>query len=201
MRERKITRDLRGVHRQLRRGSAASESLRARERLRRSYQPDRVRILFVGEAPPASSRFFYRADSGLYRAIRETFVAAFPYLCERPFLEAFQSLGCYLVDLCAEPVDRMDARSRKRICAAGEARLSHRIGKLNPEIIVVVARSIESVVQRAEARACWSGLHLTLPYPGRWHYYRKEFRRKLVPLLCAYLKPRTKAGRGARTRS
>ena len=197
MGERKSAARLRGTQQKRSKGNASPKSLLAKERLRKLYQPDCVRILFVGEAPPASGRFFYQADSGLYRAIEEIFVAAFPYLRQRPFLDAFQFLGCYLVDLCAEPVDKMDARSRKRICAASEVRLSQRIRKLNPEIIVALVRSIESVVRRAEARACWSGLHLDLPYPGRWHHYRKEFRRKLVPLLRAHLKARREVDQDA----
>jgi len=166
-------------------GAASSKASLARERLRRRHQPERVRILFVGEAPPASGRFFYQADSGLYRAIRETFIEAFPNLRHRPFLKSFQSLGCYLVDLCGKPVDRMEVRPRQRLSAAGESRLSKKIRQLDPETIVVVVRSIGNVVRRAELRAGWSGLHVELPYPGRWHHYRKEFRRKLVLLLRA----------------
>lgn len=200
MLERKDAARFRGTQPKPLTGNASPKSLLAKERLRNLYRPDRVRILFVGEAPPASGRFFYQEDSGLYRAIRETFVAAFPYLHQPPFLDAFQSLGCYLVDLCAEPVDKMDAKSRKQICAASEVRLSQRIRQLNPEIIAVVVRSIESVVRRAEARACWRGLHFKLPYPGRWYHHREEFCRKLVPLLRAHLKPRGKVDQDACTR-
>jgi len=57
---------------------AESKSADSRELLRERYCPTRVRLLFVGEAPPASGLFFYRADSGLYRAIRSAFVSAFP---------------------------------------------------------------------------------------------------------------------------
>jgi hypothetical protein len=159
----------------------------ARERLRRRYRPRRVRILFVGEAPPASGRFFYHADSGLYRAIRDAFLAAFPGLTSTHFLDSFRSLGCYLVDLCGAPVDRMKPRSRQRICLVSEPRLSQRICQLRPNAIVTVVRSIAANAKRAEQRAGWSGLHFELPYPGRWHRHRKEFRRKLVPVLRANL--------------
>src|SRR6266853_5403644 len=143
----------------------------ARERLRKRYRPDRVRILFVGEAPPASGRFFYQGDSGLYRAIRDTFVAAFPTLGKAEFLQSFRSLGCYLVDLCGEPVDQMNMRARQRICLAGEVRLGRTLRQLGPKIIVTVVRSIGGNVRRAEEWASWSGLHVELPYPGRWHVY------------------------------
>ena len=160
-------------------------SLESRERSRRQYHPRRVRILFVGEAPPASGRFFYHADSGLYRAIRDTFVTAFPSLrsSKGKFLETFRAMGCYLLDLCGEPVDQMNLHLRRCICLEGEARLARRLRKLRPMMIVTVVRSIGSNVRRAEAAAGWCGLHLELPYPGRWHHFRMTFRRKLTPLL------------------
>jgi len=165
------------------RASRAAKSAAAKERLRERYLPEQVRILFVGESPPASGRFFYQADSGLYRAIREVFLLAFRDLREERFLESFQSLGCYLVDLCGRPVDRLSARSRRRVCAAGEIRLARKIRRLDPEMIVVVVRSIGDNVRRAAKNAGWTGLQIVLPYPGRWHRYRQEFRRKLVPVL------------------
>src|ERR1700691_1734158 len=163
----------------------SAAGLESRERLRRHYRPQRVRILFVGEAPPASARFFYHADSGLYRAIGETFVVAIPSLqsSKDEFLKSFRAMGCYLVDLCGKPVDRMDPGSRRRICEAGEARLARRLRQLRPKIVITVVRSIGGNVRRAEARARWSGLHMELAYPGRWHRFRMAFRRKLTPLL------------------
>jgi len=160
-------------------------SLESRERSRRQYRPRRVRILSVAEAPPASGRFFYHADSGLYRAIRDTFVTAFPSLrsSKGTFLETFRAMGCYLLDLCGEPVDRMNLHLRRCICLDGEARLARRLRKLRPMMIATVVRSIGSNVRRAEAAAGWCGLHLELPYPGRWHHFRMAFRRKLTPLL------------------
>jgi len=173
-------------------GRNVSRSLRSRERLRKRYRPERVRILFVGEAPPASGLFFYQANSGLYRAIRDTFLTAFPSLGKDEFLESFRALGCYLVDLCGEPVDRMNRQSRERICHAGEDRLARRLRRLRPKIIVTLVRSIESSVRRAEARAKWSGVQVALPYPGRWHHYRTVFRENLTPVLRGSLANRVK---------
>src|SRR5215467_7379098 len=96
----------------------------ARERLRKQYRPDRMRILFVGESPPASGRFFYQADSGLYRAMRETFVQAFPSFNDTEFLDSFCALGCYLIDLCGEPVDDMTPDARRQVCRKAEKRLA-----------------------------------------------------------------------------
>jgi hypothetical protein len=169
---------------------AARESIKsegknssARERLRRRHRPDPVRILFVGESPPASGRFFYQGDSGLYRAVRDTFLTAFPLLQNKEFLDSFRSLGCYLVDLCDKPVDKMNSSTRRSACRAGEVRLARMIRKLRPVVIVTIVRSIRANVIRAQDEARWRGLHLELPYPGRWHRHRIRFRRRLVPLL------------------
>src|SRR5580693_7073198 len=90
------------------------KNARARELLRKRYGPARVKILFVGESPPASGRFFYQADSGLYRAVRDVFLNALPAFRAGDFLESFQAHGCYLVDLCGSPVDRLSLKKRKQ---------------------------------------------------------------------------------------
>jgi hypothetical protein len=61
------------------------------ERLRRRYRPARVRLLFIGESPPASGRFFYRQDSGLYGAIRDAFRGIDPSITDETFLGIFSA--------------------------------------------------------------------------------------------------------------
>jgi hypothetical protein len=158
-------------------------SLQFRERLRQSFRPTKVRILFVGESPPASGRFFYQADSGLYRAIREAFVKAFPNLREADFLKSFQNLGCYLVDLCNRPVDHLQPSARGKLCRASEPHFTKTLRSLRPAIVIVVVRSIARNVQRSEHQANWSGRHVELPYPGRWIRHRTAFIRQLLPIL------------------
>jgi hypothetical protein len=58
-------------------------------------------MLFVGESPPASGRLFYHADSGLYRAIRQAFLSAFPDLKDADFLESF-ARWIAIWPICAE---------------------------------------------------------------------------------------------------
>jgi hypothetical protein len=143
-----------------------SKTAAARERLRRRYCPPQVRLLFVGESPPASGRFFYQADSGLYRAIRDSFLAALPRLASAKFLESFRDLGCYLVDLCEIPVDRLAKDKRRKACVDGEARLARTLKQHKPKIVITVVRSIAANVRRSQERAGWRGTHLELPYPG-----------------------------------
>jgi hypothetical protein len=148
-----------------------------------------VRALFVGESPPASGRFFYQADSGLYRATREAFLKAFPDLRQRNFLESFRDLGCYLVDLCERPVDRLPPKARRKVRRAGELHLTKILRTLRPQIAIVVIRSIARNVQRSKGQANWSGRHIELPYPGRWIHHRNAFIRRLVPILRRFFSP------------
>jgi hypothetical protein len=158
-------------------------TLHSNERLRRSFRPKKIRILFVGESPPASGRFFYRADSGLYRATREAFLKAFPNLREADFLRSFRNIGCYLVDLCDLPVDHLPANARRKACRTAEPHLAKTIYMLRPAIVIVVIRSIAPNVRRSERQANWTGRHVELLYPGRWIRHRTAFIRHLVPIL------------------
>lgn len=115
--------------------------------------------------------------------MRYTFVRALPDLDGCDFLESFKGLGCYLVDLCGKPVDRLDPKSRKQACVDGEVRLSRMIRQLRPLAVVTLVRSITPNVRRARQGAKWNGRHLELPYPGRWQRHRIEFDKKLVRFL------------------
>ncbi len=156
---------------------------RQRERLRLRYRPEAVRLLFIGESPPASGRFFYRGDSGLYRAMREAFQIADPSVSDEDFLMAFEAAGCYLIDLCPEPVDDLDSKSRRAAHLAGEESSSKAIAHLRPSIIATLVRSIERNVKRAAMGANWSGTLIHLPYPGRWARHKDAFVCGIVPAI------------------
>lgn len=156
-----------------------------RETLRRKFRPDSLRLLFVGESPPASGRFFYRCDSGLYRAMRDAFrdasLTAPTRINEDNFLASFQASGCYLIDLCRDPVDRLDAASRRSVCRAHEAPLAETLAKLQPAMTATLVRSIERNVLRAASAAKWHGPFVHLPYPGRCFSSRARFLSILTP--------------------
>jgi uracil-DNA glycosylase len=155
----------------------------AREELRLQYLPKSVRLLFVGESPPASGRFFYRQDSGLYRAVRDAFQTVDPKINDANFLARFQAAGCYLIDLTGKPVDDLPPAARREACRNGEPRLSQIISQFQPATILVLLRSIEPNVRRAAANAHWNGTLITTPYPGRWKHHRERFHEIVVPVL------------------
>ena len=142
-------------------------------------------MLFIGESPPASGRFFYSGNSGLYRAVRDVFHTVDASINDDTFLARFREYDCYLIDACRDPVDHLEAKARRAACMEGEAWLSRSIRQLQPEMIVSLARSIRHHVERAIQRAPWHGPVLDVPYPGRWIRHRDMFSAEVLPYVTA----------------
>ena len=156
---------------------------RQREQLRRTFRPSEVRLLFIAESAPASGRFFYQGDSGLYRAMRDAFRMVDPAINDENFFAVFRASGCYLIDLCRRPVDDLDPKSRRAACRAGEESLSAAISELQPAMIATLLRSIEGNVERALVRTAWEGPIIHLPYPGRWAQHKRIFASGVTPIV------------------
>ncbi|MEW6230545.1 MAG: hypothetical protein AB1700_21080, partial [Bacillota bacterium] len=61
------------------------------EQKRQNYQPRDVRVLLIGESPPANGTFFYSGNSNLARYTREAFEAVFGSFGDMTeFLDAFR---------------------------------------------------------------------------------------------------------------
>jgi len=162
---------------------------RDREKLRRVFRLARVQLLFVGEAPPASGRFFYARNSGLYRAMRDAFRSIDPVIDDENFLTVFKASGCYLIDLCPEPVDDLDSKLREPARQGAEKLLTREIAQLQPVMIAPMLRSIGAHVLRSAAHAGWQGEIIHLPYPGRWYRHRNAFIEALAPTLRQLISP------------
>ncbi|MFL6446441.1 MAG: uracil-DNA glycosylase family protein [Bryobacteraceae bacterium] len=160
-----------------------------RERLRQSFLPSRIRLLFIGESPPASGRFFYSGDSGLYRAMLAAFKTANANISGDNFLRMFRAYGCYLTDLSLEPIDHVDLPLRRSMRTQAENFLARQLTRFQPEIIAPLLRSIAGNVNNAVGRAHWRGPILQLPYPGRWSRYREEFIDAIVPVIRGLTSP------------
>jgi hypothetical protein len=117
--------------------------------------------------------------------MRDAFRGLDPSITDDGFLAAFHNLGCYLIDLCPQPVDQLDVQARREVCRASEPSLTRAIKKLQPQAIATLVRSIRGNVERAITVATWSGPLIDLPYPGRWSHHRKIFLNDLEPLLSA----------------
>jgi hypothetical protein len=167
--------------------SVASE--RDLEAVRRQFLPKSMSMLFIGESPPAGGTFFYLANSKLYEATKEAFRSALPDLVRGPnFLERFAKLGCYLGDLCLQPVNHLKLDSplakakRLRLREQGETPLAARMRDFAPRHVVAVMKGIEANVVRARDLAKLDAGLDVLPFPGR-RAHRDRYVDELVEVL------------------
>jgi hypothetical protein len=153
--------------------------LSAAERSRRQFWPDKLRVLFIGESPPAGGTFFYYANSRLYDATTEAFLAAIPALRrEDDFLDAFKRMGCYLEDLSPVAVnhldlgDRTQRRERRELRWRGIEPLARRMRPWSPRVIAVVMKDMVRTgdIQKTLRLAGHTDIErVDLPFPGRHH--------------------------------
>ena len=113
------------------------------EDLRASYRPDTIRVVFVGESPPASGRFFYCKNSILYHATKEAFNDP------SKFLTRFRNQGFYLDDLVPFPINCMEIAARDAKRLSHEYQLAARLKRYQPLAVVTVMKSIKCHVDSA----------------------------------------------------
>jgi hypothetical protein len=162
--------------------------------LREQYRPEIIRVLFVGESPPAGGTFFYQGDSNLARYTQAAFSRIYGKEFEtgESFLRSFQLLGCYLEDLCLEPVNHLSKSERKRARSDNVPGLSVRLRESAPEALVVVMKAITPHVQQAASQAGLADVAFySLPFPalGNQHRYTSELASVLNDLRDADILP------------
>ena len=108
------------------------------EKERNNFKPSKTKILFVGESRPFGGTFFYDENSNLYRYTKEAFKKAqigFSIL-------KFKEMGCWLYDVCKEPINHIESNSAKRkIIEKYIPDLISVIKDLSPQYIIVVKKT------------------------------------------------------------
>lgn len=125
--------------------------LQSPEEIRAYYKPDKVGILFIGEAPPSHGKFFYLANSNLYRCIQGAFSKIYGNKCGEgeAFLAFFKKQGCYLDDLCLVSINDKVGNERQKCRCEGIEPLAKRIKEMQPRSIVVLMKGIKREVRSA----------------------------------------------------
>lgn len=141
------------------------------EQLRQDYQPESIRLLFLGESPPPRGpRFFYLGNSALFDATQPVFVdeCGFPADADS-FLIRFAETGCYLEDVSKVPGDKPSAwpegDERAKVAIARIARL---LDDHEPVAVVTVIRSACPIAEAAVASSTSTTTvcrHLPFPHP------------------------------------
>jgi len=134
------------------------------ERLRKSFYPNCIATLFVGESAPASGRFFYSGNSSLFRAMKRAFGD------HETFLEDFKRNGFYLDDLVLTPINKIERRERSRRRQEAVPELAKRLLEYKPKAVVVVMRAILPKVREAMRMAGILYEPFCVPHPafGNW---------------------------------
>lgn len=153
------------------------------KRIRLKYLTEKVKIFFIGEAPPAGGKFFYLAKSDLFENTREVFLKVYnKKIGGYEFLSFFKSLGCYLDDLCFEPVDDLPAEVRKTKCKGSIDELSERIKKFDPLVVIVVIKRIKEEVDEAIKKSGVNVKPYYLPFP-RYIWQQEKYKKELEEIL------------------
>lgn len=159
-----------------------------REQLRYSFIPSKIKILYIGESPPAGGTFFYKADSILFTAIQESFKSVFPNCGNgQSFLNFFKNNHLFLDDLCHYPINKFKDSIREQARQSEVRSLSKRLTEMKPRIIISVMKRINPHLQKAISI---SGIEIEsfdeLPFPRI--EYKARFIEENKNLLEKYLK-------------
>ena len=141
---------------------------RRRAAAAKQYQPDKVRLLLVAQAPPdADDRYFYFPDVAqhdwLFRAVAR---AILPHVeptrtNKASLLAQLRDRGIFLIDLKPDPVDGSDL-------SPYVPALLDRIAELEPERIILIKADVFRVAYPALAAAGLPGQPDADPLPFVW---------------------------------
>lgn len=155
------------------------------EILRNKYKPDkRVKFLFVGESRPVSGEFFYINNTNLYTQTKEVF----ELLIKDFSREKFKKLGCWLYDVCSEPINQYNEKIpeqrelKRKIIRKNLPQLKSVIKELNPEYIIIVKKGLfgEEVLPEILS-ICDSDNVYNLPFPACSN--QKKYKKGLLNIL------------------
>ncbi len=139
------------------------------QELREKYKPDKIKILFIAEAPPGADTFFYSSKSFLYLYTKQAFDAFFKEDINRTdFLNFFKATGCYLDDLSHSPAIFSEIQKNKDSLIEA---LKERLNIYTPDAIIITPKRIEGFVRQSVSLSNHSNSidpenFFTLYFPG-----------------------------------
>ncbi len=114
------------------------------------YKPEKVKILFIGEAPGRADKNFYLGNNNLYRTVVVAFKELYGDFSGRDeFLAFFQAAGCFLDHIGTEHTERHDMQKRKVNRQNGIGSLSEKLKIYQPETVIILMKALEKQVQQA----------------------------------------------------
>lgn len=171
----------------LRDDTAAAEVRERRTAAAKQYQPDKIRLLLVAQAPPeAEDRYFYFPDvaqyDGLFRAVVQVLLphADRTRTNKASLLAELRDRGVFLIDLKPDPI--VNSRASRPELRPHVPALLARIAELEPERIVLIKTDVYDVAYPALEAAGMPVSKVRIPFPsyGQGAKFRVAFGRALA---------------------
>ena len=138
------------------------------EEIRGHYRPNGISVLFVGESPPDSGKFFYYENSPMFNHMRRILGQQL-FRSTEDFLQKFKASGCYLDDLVPKPGKPSPECRRQAI-----PELAERIREYRPRVVVALLKRIgDDVRTSVEQSGVEASVHET-HFPGNGQQGRFE---------------------------
>lgn len=138
------------------------------EDLQQQYKPEKINVLFIADAPAAGTRYFYRKNSELFKAVKAAFTQVFGDFKDRDeFLNFYKDFGCYLDNICLVPVKHLSDKEQKAERRRGIEPLAERITQMQPRLIIITMKAIEKYVREAIDLSKAEGIEqvASIPFP------------------------------------
>ncbi|GAB2701116.1 hypothetical protein GCM10027037_27730 [Mucilaginibacter koreensis] len=136
--------------------------------LRQHYKPEKVNVLFIADAPAAGSRFFYRKNSELFKAVKAAFTQVFGEFADKDeFLDFYKAFGCYLDNICLVPVKHLSPKEQNEERRRGIPYLAERIAEMQPRLIIITMKAIEKYALEAISQSKAESIEkiASIPFP------------------------------------
>lgn len=162
--------------------TSAADLRRRRAAAAKQYQPDKVRLLLVAQAPPdADDRYFYFSGVAqhdwLFRAVARAILpdTELTRTNKEALLAQLRDRGVFLIDLKPDPVDGSDL-------LPNVPALLTRIAGLEPERIILIKADVFRAAYPALAAAGLPVSKVRIPFPssGRQNEFETAFGRALA---------------------
>ena len=155
------------------------------ENLRNNYKPDNIEVLFVGESRPKGGTFFYQGDSALYKETKKAFDKYFDQDIFK--LDKFKLWGCWLYDICENPVNHLSNEERRSTIQENIPELESFIKQESPKIIIVCKKTlVEPKIRDSDIMHTYQvGNNIFfLPFPSNGN--QRRYREELIIVLTLY---------------
>lgn len=159
------------------------------KRLRNKYLPEKLRVIFILESPPASGKFFYNSTG---RKSEPLFSAMMRLLDIKPSekekgLKEFARRGYFMVDTTYTPVNRRKGKKRDQVILDSVKSLQKDLRRILEKkkcvkIILIkahICKILEPILLQAGFNVVNKGV--IIPFPAFGH--QREFHRRIKRLL------------------